>query len=104
MKARWTGIVLAGLVGLALAAGCSSSSSGGSATDKCTMQAGMCTGGLTLTYCYSPDANGGCSGAPYFKDSNGKTYNCNSCTDVAACTMAAGTACGGGGGDAGGGG
>ena len=105
MKGHLVAFATAALVGLAVAAGCSSSSSSGSpgSGDKCSAFNGAMCGSLTIQFCYTPDANGACTGSPYYQTSDGKKYSCNSCTDVTGCATAVANACSGGG-DAGGGG
>ena len=93
MQDSLVGLVLAGVIAVAVAAsGCSSSSSGG-AQPSCGSSI-KCTDGQTLGFCFTGGSTeGSCSTAYYTVGS--QQFPCKSCSnaDLAVCQKAATSAC-----------
>jgi hypothetical protein len=97
MKSHFLGFVLASFLGLALVAGCSSSSTPAAAATCTNSGASSCASGSALQACVTKNGDGSCSGIYYTIGS--QTFPCNSCTDTTSCAASAVSACAG---DAGG--
>jgi hypothetical protein len=96
MDRHVVGFAISGLLGLFLAAGCSSSSK----TDCKDVPIAACAGGAKYQYCVTSDSSGNCTAGYYTVGS--QTFNCVSCTDLTKCVSDATSAClGSGAGDAG---